>query len=337
MRFLTFLIVVAFAIVAGCAADGADSKTPADRWLRLVQTIRLDGVEGRIDHFALDEKGHRLFMAALGNDSVEVIDAVAGKVVGQIKGLQAPQGVAFAPEANRIAVANDKDGSCRIFDGTSLKQVGNVDLKDDADNVRYDAGGGVFWVGYGDGGLAAIDVAKGVQIKDIKVEGHPESFQLEQKGKRIFVNVPRPGHVAVVDREKGTVIDKWPLKVAQSNFPMALDEENHRLFVGCRKPAKMVVIDTISGKEIAGVDCVGDTDDLFYDLTNKRIYVVGGEGAVDVIEQSDADHYRRVACVKTAPGARTAWIAAAEGRLFVAVPHRGGQNAELRVFEARKD
>jgi outer membrane protein assembly factor BamB len=187
-------------------------------------------------------------------------------------------------------------------------------------------------VGYGEGGLAAIDPESGKQVADIKLDAHPESFQLETNGKRIFVNVPNAGHVAVVDRETGTVIEKIPMKEARANFPMALDEADHRLFIGCRKPAELLVLDMETGKTVASVDIVGDTDDLFYDAANKRIYVSGGEGRVTVISQVSADNYDVAGQVATAPGARTSFFVPETGTLYVAVPHRGAQKTELRAF-----
>src|SRR5207302_3279870 len=155
-------------------------------------------------------------------------DLALGKVTQHIRNLRAPQGIGFAPESNRLAVANDQDGSFRLYDGTSLQQTATVDLKDDADNVRYDKASHRFWVGHGDGGLAAIDPESGKQVAEIKLDAHPESFQLETNGKRIFVNVPGAGQVAVVDRESGTVIGKFTLTEASANFPMALDRsEEH--------------------------------------------------------------------------------------------------------------
>jgi hypothetical protein len=124
------------------------------------------------------------------------------------------------------------------------------------------------------------------------------------------------------------------VREAEANFPMALDEANHRLFIGCRKPAKVLVLDTDSGKTIASIDCCGDADDLFFDETTKRLYVSGGEGFISIIAQSDADHYRAVARIPTAAGARTSYYAAATHNLYLAVPHRGEQRAELRVYRA---
>ena len=318
-------------LAVGCNTY-AQSPGDSSSLLTRVGTIPLEGVAGRIDHLGFDAKGKRLFVAALGNNTVEVVDLVAGKVTTHISNLRTPQGISFAPESNRLAVANDSDGSCRLYDGTSLQQTATIDLKDDADNVRYDKVSRRFWVGYGAGGLAAIDVEAGKQVADVKLDAHPESFQLETGGKRIFVNVPNAGHVAVVDRESGTLIGKFVLRDASANFPMALDETNHRLFIGCRNPAKLLVLDTETGKTVATVDIVGDTDDLFYDAASKRIYVSGGEGRVTVISQASADSYDVAGQVATAPGARTSFFVPDTRTLYVAVPHRGVQKAELRVF-----
>jgi DNA-binding beta-propeller fold protein YncE len=297
----------------------------------LVQTIPMAKVEGRIDHLAYDAKAGRLLVAALGNNTVEVIDLAAGKVIHKIDGFHEPQGIVSLD--GQIVVASGGDGSCRFYDATTFKLVRTVDCKDDADNVRFDGEAKLVYVGYGGGGLAVVDPEKGAKIGDIPLDGHPESFQLESKGKRIFVNVPKSGHIAVVDREKRTVIAKWKLS-AGSNFPMALDEAGHRLFVGCRQPAKLLVFDTESGKEIAAVDCSGDTDDVFYDAPSKRVFVSCGAGVLDVFDASESP--KRTAKIPTAAGARTCLYVPDLGKIFLAVPHRDRQQAEIRVFKTTR-
>jgi DNA-binding beta-propeller fold protein YncE len=297
-------------------------------WLQVARTIPLE-VKGRIDHLALD--GDRLFVAALGNDSVEVVDLKAGKAVARIDGLNEPQGVAAVPETHRLIVAGGGDGKVRVYDA-DLKPLGSVDRLEDADNARYDTDGKLAYVGCGDGALAVIDPQAIVKVGEIKLQGHPESFQLDPKSPLIYVNVPAKKHVAVVDRKQRTVIATWPLTDAAANFPMALDAENHRLFVGCRKPAKLIVLDTTTGKTVASLDCCGDADDIFYDAAKKRIYVAGGEGAISVFEQTTADKYASLGKISTAPGARTAMFSA-DGELYVAVPQRPGQRSEIRVFK----
>jgi len=300
--------------------------------LKLQQTIALPGVEGRIDHFAFDAAGERLFICALGNNSVEVLDLRNGERIHSITGLGAPQGIAYIPELDRIFVANDKGGVCKIYDGKSFQKISELNFKDDADNVRYDDATKKIYVGFGSGGIAIVNAADGKQIGSIKLSAHPEAFELEKNGKRIFVNVPNSRHVAMIDREKGVVVATWKTDLAFGNFPMALDEANHRLFVGCRLPSKLVVLNTESSNIVAKIDISGDPDEVFYDSKRHCIYAICGAGKIDIIEQTDPDTYRISTKVDTAAGARTGLFVSKHDALFVAVPHRGSQKAEVRAY-----
>ena len=300
--------------------------------LKLTQTIALPGVEGRIDHFAFDAAGERLFVCALGNNTVEVLDLRKGERVHSITGLGAPQGIAYIPELDRLFVANDKGGIFKIYDAKSFQPVGELNFKDDADNVRYDEGAKRIYVGFGSGGIAIVNAVDGKQLGSITLAAHPEAFELEKNGKRIFVNVPNSRHVAVIDREKGEVVTTWKTDLAFGNFPMALDEANHRLFVGCRLPSKLVVLNTESGDIVAKIDISGDPDDVFYDSKRHRIYAICGAGKIDIIEQTDPNTYAASARVNTADGARTGLFVSERDTLFVAVPHRGSQKAEVRAY-----
>jgi DNA-binding beta-propeller fold protein YncE len=310
------------------------SRLPQGTSLRLVQTIMLPDVEGRIDHFAIDAAGERLFMAALGNNTLEVCNLRTGRRIKSLKGLHHPQGVRFIPETGRLFVANAEGGDVVVFDAQSMKRVASAAGLDDADNVRYDAAANLVYVGYGDGALAILDAQNGARQGDIKLEGHPESFQLASYDARIFVNVPDAQQIAVLDRTERAVIAHWPLKRDGANFPMALDEAHHRLFVACRRPPELLVLDSDSGEVVARLPCVGDADDLWYDSARNCLYISGGEGAISVITQRDADHYEGTARISTGPGARTSFFSAELDRLYVAIPRRGCQQAELRVYEA---
>jgi len=346
MKKLSLVLLIAFAVV-GCASQTTTpsqsdetSPTGGTSALEQVQAIALPNVSGRIDHMALDAQGGRLFVAALGNNTLEVINLKAGKVTDEIKGLKEPQGVVYVPEDNKLLVTNGDGDSVDIYDAQSLKLLNQVVLGDDPDNVRYDATTGYAYVGYGTGNgsaLGVVDVRTGTKVSDITLSGHPESFQLEDSGQRIFVNVPTAGHIAVVDRNRGSVVETWPLSNATENFPMALDEADQRLFVGTRSPAKLLVLDTETGKMITSLDSSGDADDIFYDMQNKRIYVSGGEGAISVFEQTDPDNYSLRDKVDTAEGARTSLFMPDSGTLYVAVPHRGSQQAEVRAFQTKSD
>jgi DNA-binding beta-propeller fold protein YncE len=326
-RFGEKLVRCAFALICCCGVDATRAES-----LKLTKTIALPGVEGRIDHFAFDPAGERLFVCALGNNSVEVIDLRKGERVHSITGLGAPQGVAYLPEFDRLLIANDEGGICKIFDGKSFQPLSELNLKDDADNVRYDSEEKKIYVGFGAGGIAIVNASDGKQIASIKLSAHPEAFELEKNGKRIFVNVPNARHVAVIDRGKGEVVATWKTDPAFANFPMALDETNHRLFVGCRLPSKIVILNTDSGAVVAKIDICGDADEIFYDSKRRRIYAVCGAGKIDVIEQADPNNYKTSATLDTANGARTGLFVPERDDLFVAVPKRGSQSAEIRVY-----
>jgi DNA-binding beta-propeller fold protein YncE len=294
----------------------------------------LSNVNGRIDHFSADLKGQRLFMAALGNHTVEIIDAQTGKRLRTLTDLAEPQGLYYDPATNRLFVACAKDGATKLFDAATFQLLHTVKFSSDADNIRYDARGHRIIVGYGDGALGFLD-SDGKKTGEIVLDAHPESFQLEHAGNRVFVNVPDRKEIQVADLVKNAVVAKWPVTSALKNYPMALDETHHRLLIGCRAPARMLVIDTETGKQTASIEIVGDTDDLFYDAAKSRVYVIGGQGFVDVFDQKDADRYERIARIATAPGARTGLFVPDWGKLFVAVPHRGEQRAEILVYEAK--
>ena len=303
-----------------------------EKAFKLKQTITLPGVEGRIDHLALDPSGERLFVCALGNNTLEVLDLRKGERIHSITGLGAPQGIAYIPEFNRLFVANDKGGICKIYDGKSFQEVGQLDFKDDADNVRYDDAAKKIYVGFGSGGIAILNAPDGKEIGSIKLSAHPEAFELEKNGHRIFVNVPNSRDVAVIDRDKREVINKWKTDLAFGNFPMAIDETDHRLFIGCRLPSKLVVLNTDSGDVVTKIDISGDPDDVFYDAKRHRIYAICGAGKIDVVEQIDPKTYKTLTKVDTAEGARTGLFVPERDTLFVAVPHRGSQRAEIRCY-----
>ena len=312
-------------------AMSIDAQEPAA--LKLTKTIPLPGVKGRFDHFAADANGLRLFVAALGNNTLEVFDTKAAKRVKTIGKLHKPTGVLFLSEVNQIGVANGDDASFKLFDGASYNPVNNLGALDDADNVRRDTKTRLIYVGYAEGALGILDPDGRKHLGDIKLPAHPESFQLEREGKRIFVNVPDAKQIAIIDRDQRAVIARWPMERFRGNFPMALDESGHRLFVGCRQPPRLVVFNTETGTPVADLEISGDTDDLFYDARRNRIYLSCGEGFLDVIQHRADDRYERIAREPTRGGARTCFYSAELDLIFLAVSQRDGRDAELRVYE----
>jgi DNA-binding beta-propeller fold protein YncE len=325
---MRFVIPVA-AIAALLSIQGAAAER-----LALLRTIQMPEVHGRIDHLTMDAAEQRLFVAALGNDTVEVLDMRAGTLLRSLPGFHEPQGVGQPLAGNVVAVANGGSGDLVLVDRSTFRVIRTVALGDDADNVRFDPATRRFYVGYGSGAIAAVS-EDGARAGEVRLSGHPESFQLESKSSRIYVNVPDARHIAVIERASMKLQTTWPVTTASANYPMALDEDGHRLFVGCRRPAKVLVYDTTTGKETGAFDIVGDTDDIFYDAKRKRLYVAGGEGFIDVLDARQTGSLTRLAHVATAAGARTALLLPAEDRLYLAVPRRGSQAAEIRIYAAR--
>ena len=272
--------------------------------LVLTGAISLPNVQGRIDHVGSDFKG-RLFVSALGNNSEEVLDLAAGIRAHSISGIPKPQGVTYSPEANKLFVGSD-EGKLYIYDGTALDLSTALDFGDDVDNLRYDAARKRVYVGYGDdeaGAIAVVAATTNQRLpEEFKLGAHPE-FQLEKSGPNIYLNLPDLKQVAVIHRDTGKV-SRCSLTL-ESNFPMALDEANRRLFVVTHAPARLAVFATDSGRMIAALPCAQNADDVFFDAGHQRIYVPGGEGYISVFQRNGADHYESLAKVPSALGART--------------------------------
>jgi DNA-binding beta-propeller fold protein YncE len=330
-------LAVLLVMVGVASAAYAQANQP----LKLVQTISIPKVDGRLDHLGIDVAGRRLFVAALGNNSLEVIDLDKGTWMQSVAGLSKPQGVYYIPKAKKVFVANGNDGSCRSFAGSPLQPAGKLQLSLGADLMEYDPYLKVLYVGHGGkdagkeyGEFAIIDGVKGTQLGDIQTEAHPGGIAVERRG-RVFVTLPEKNKIILIDPKKRQVTATWDLPQVQQPVSLALDEERHRLFVGSRKPPQITVLDTETGKLVANMETIGLLDGISYDIAHKRIYVSGGEGFVGVYEQRDADHYGALARIPTAYMARTSLFVPAFNRLFVALPRHDNHDAEIQVFEAQ--
>jgi DNA-binding beta-propeller fold protein YncE len=299
--------------------------------LDIESKIPLGRVRGRIDHLAIDLTRQRLFVAELGNDSVGVVDVKERKVVQRLTGLREPQGIGIASDTDTVYVANGKDGSVRLFRGADLNPVGQVALGDDADNVRVDAAVHRVFVGYGSGALAVIDTATRAKVADIPLKGHPESFRLEPRGSQIFVNVPGAHEISVVDRTTNRLVATWPTGLLLANYAMALDDAGHVLAV-FRYPARVGVFNKVDGKRLTVFETCGDSDDVFTDAKRQRLYVICGQGYIDVFTQQSGKGYARLARVATVAGARTGLFVPEMDRLFLAVRASGAVPASVWVF-----
>jgi DNA-binding beta-propeller fold protein YncE len=332
----TSLSVIA-AVLLGLAMCGllmgdVSAQQAAHRREPMVITNRvpLPGVMGRMDHLTVDNKHRRVIVAALGNNTVEIVGGFTLKDIHSIPGQDGPQGVLYVPEIDKLLVANE-GGKVNIYEGDKYEFVKALDF-DGADNLRYDPAEKLIYVSYAEG-LGLIDAKTLERLPTVyKFPEQPESYQLETKGPRIFVNLPIASSIAVLDRRSGQRIATWKVTDARTNFAMMLDEADHRLFSVFRNPSTIIVFDTESGRIVAKLPCVVDVDDIWYEPTTKRIYLSGGEGFVDVFHQLDPDHYELIGKIPTFTGARTSVIwgeyRARQG-MVIAVPATSNQGAEL--------
>jgi DNA-binding beta-propeller fold protein YncE len=329
-------VIVALALLCSFSIASAESG-PA---LKLVQTILLPEIDGRIDHFAIDVKGRRAFLAALAKNTIEVVDLRVGRVIHTVPGFAKPQGVVFIPQFNKLFVASGADGSVKALDGTTLAVIHAASVSLGADAIGYDPRSKEMYVGSGggdankeQGDLTVFNVANGAQVAALVTDAHAGGSVVEGHGERVFVLVPEKAEVIVLDRKTRVQEAKWTIPGIQKDVAIALDEKGHRLFLGVRTPASIVVLDSDSGAVVASIPTVATLDGLSFDSATRRIYTSGGEGFVDVTQQIDADHYERIARIPTGPIARTSVFVPDWRRLYVAVPRDKERGAELRVFE----
>jgi DNA-binding beta-propeller fold protein YncE len=304
--------------------------------LELFQTIVLKGKAGKLDHLGLDAKRERLFLANTVNGTLDVVDLKEGKLFKQVKGQTAIQGIAFAADLDRVFVGLGGGGICNILSGDNYSPLKTIKFSDDADNVRYDPASKQTFVAHAEKSLGVIDAKTSAFTKDIKLPGAPEGFQIESGRPRLYLNIPSPSQVLVIDTNKKEIISTYPVKLASGAHPLAIDETNKRIFLGCRSEPMVVVLDSDAGKEITSVAIPKDVDDLYYDAKRKKLYASCGEGFLVVIGQSSPDEYKLLEKIETVKGAKTCLFAPGANQLYLAVPRQADKEGpEIRVYKVK--
>jgi DNA-binding beta-propeller fold protein YncE len=358
MRAALAFSIALHAALLPCIAMSQTSST-----MELKIRIPMAKVDGRIDHVGVDVAGQRLFVAAFDNRTVEVIDLKAGGQVHTISNFYQPQQTYFDAASNHLFVSSSGDGTVKVFDGSSFALVATTQLSSDADNMRFDAHGEHLVVAYGgekflngqvargagakDGALAILDTA-GKKLGQIPTDGHPESLAVEKSGARVFTNVPDKREIVVGDLATYNVLAHWALPACE-NYPMALDEDHHRVFVMCRATATILAVDTDSGRQVASMPMTSSasSDDMFYDAAKGRIYVLArilqrdnprrpGPGIIEVFQQKDPDHYEKIDSFQSGFAAQTGLFVPEWNKLFVATRRQpGGAESEILVYEVK--
>ena len=333
---LPIMVSAAIAIAVGVFSMAVQAQSTGSP-LSLSKTIPLPGVVGKFDHFAVDLAGHRLLVAATGNHSIEVIDLNTEKVEQSITGLGKPHGLAWVSATASLYVADGSLGELRVYKGTPFTLAGSIKLSDDADDMVSDDAHHLLYVGHGGGSAAApgrvavVDTVSFTLIANLPVAAHPEALDLDAKGRRIFANIADSNEVVVIDGATNSVVAHLKLTGAAENVPMAYDGGQRRLYVACRTPATLLELDAASGTELSRAAAGEGADDLFYDASLGRVYVIGGAGEVDAFD-GNGTTIKAIGVTRTVPGAKTALFVPSQSVLYVGVPATGSKSAEIRVY-----
>jgi DNA-binding beta-propeller fold protein YncE len=316
------------------AASPSAAQTLAPAF-HLVRTISLPRISGKFDHFAFDAAGNRLFAAATGNHSVQVIDLKNDEVEQSIIGLGKPHGLAWVPATGSLYVADGALAELRVYTGIPLALAGKIKLSDDADDMVYDETSHLLFVGHGSNDaamVALVDTQHFNLLANLSVATHPEALDIDPASHRVFANIAGSSEIAVIDTAAKDVTAHWKLTRATDNVPLAFDSEHQILFVACRTPGTLIALDATTGKELASLPAAGGADDLFYDPALRRVYLISGSGEVDAYQVDKAKALHSLGALKTAASAKTALFVPSQNLLYVGVPGIAERPAEIRVY-----
>ncbi len=324
-------LLAALIMLCSCSSGGKGQQPYGLEFLTFEKAIQMPEVKGRIDHMDVNLKDQLVYIAALGNNSLEIADLRSGKIIRSIKGFDEPQGVGYVPQTNELLVANGGNGECYFFNARTYEKTATIHFSSDADDVRYDSVERKIYVGYGSGGIAVVDPFTHLQTADIKLPAHPEAFVVDSKRKRLYVNVPDKNMIGVIDLTQDKLIDKWMINDLHANFPMAFDVINGYLFIGYRHPTKLLVINSKTGKQIASGTMVDDVDDLYFDSATSNVIISGGGGNINIFHY-ETQTIKQISDIRTRSGARTSLLIP-ELRLYVLAARAvAGKKAELQIY-----
>jgi len=340
------IVLAAVIFVLLLAIARPDSAGP----LRFLQAVVMPDVpKGPYsDHLAVDLQGHRLFATPQAQKSVQVIDFTTGKLVHSIGGIANPHSVLYRRDLDQIFVTDGEAGMLRIYDGKEYKQQRVVEGLPDADSIGYDPATKYLYIttamkgaGTEASALSVVDTTSAKVLGKIKLPAEsPEAMAMESNGPMIYVDLMDQNKIAVVDRQKRTLVATWLVTKCKKNIAAGLDEARHRLFVGCRDTettGTLDVFDTQNGKELEVYPLGGWVDYIAYDAPTGRIYASCGApvpdgGAIYSFQTTEDGHYKLLGKTPTAPRAKTALFVPEIKRIFVSVPHFE-QEARILFYE----
>lgn len=313
-------------IAAAAAATSSVAHGQANPPLTLIQTVSLPGYTGDFDHFAVDHQRGRLLLAAEDHGTLEVFDLNSGKHLRTVKGFDAPHSILVRPNAPTVIVTDSGKTMTKILDADTYEQKGSITLVESADSAGYDPKANVYYIVTGGkdvnmktAEIESVNPDTGKKLGEVKFnDDHVEALAVEKNGNRLFVNLTQTNKLAVVDRITMKEIAEWPVPPCKQNAMVALDEARKRLYVVCRAPGMVVVMNSDNGAVLSTQPAPLRADDVLFDAAANRLYVPGGEGYIGVYDTADADQVKLIGKVQSAPGAKTGIVLPDSKKLIVA-------------------
>lgn len=309
--------------------------------LTLAQTVTLPNYSGDFDHFAVDRQRGRILLAAEDHATLEIFDIQTAKHLRTVGGFGAPHSILVRPDAQTIVVTDSGKTMTKILDADSYAPKGSIQLVEGADSAGYDAKKNIYYIVTGGkdvdmktAEIEAVDPDSGKRLGGVKFnDNHVEAMALEKNGSRLFVNLTQTNKLAVVDRNTMKEIAEWPVTPCQENAMVALDEPRKRLYVVCRKPGMVVVMNSDNGAVLSTEPAPLRADDVLFDSAANRLYVPGGQGYIGIYDTTDADKLKLVANVPSAPGAKTGILLPDMKKLILAAsPGESKAVAKILVY-----
>ena len=313
--------------------------------VELIKSVDLPGYSGDFDHFAADYDRHRLLLAAEDHGTLEVFDLKTSDHLRTVAGFGNPHSILVRKGVATVFITDSTKQNASIRDATTYAKKQAVNLTPGSDTAKYDAASNILYVVTGGkdvdmktANLEAINPDTGAKLGSITFpDNHVEAMAFVEGDPRIFINLTQTNKLAVVDRKSMKVIATWPVPPAQQNAMVAFDPGQHRLYVVCRSPGMVVVMNSDTGAVIGTQPAPLRADEVQYDEASHRLYVPGGEGYMGIYDTSDPNHLKIVERVTTAPGAKTALLIPSMHRLFVAVsPGESKAMAKVLTYEVHE-
>lgn len=339
-RFLHGAIAIGFvATLAGWALAAAGNEP-----LKLIKSVPLPMLkDGDFDHFTADLASNRLFSAAEENSKVLVFELNSGKLIKVLTDVKAPHSIVYRDDLKKLYVVDGDLGKIRMYDGTTYKNVGDIDVREGADSMAYDPATKYMYVINGGADakmpnayLTTVDTTAEKKIGDVKLDSDDvEAVVLDPSSPRMFVEVRGNNAIEVFNRNTLAKLATWPLpQGAAKPSAMALDAMDHRLLIGARVPGNLVLMDSDTGKVMAVEPAAPMVDDLAFDRGNKQAYFAGTE-FLDVFQKQSADKFDLLQKVPTRFRAKTGVFVPQLKRYYIGLPHHGAETAELRIYEVQ--